>query len=364
MNMEENKTPAFQPDSELDMFADMLRRAVADCGAARWQPAWTQLAELGALSAVMPEERGGYGGARTLALVSCVLGEAGIVSPFGVSCAALARGLAEIGAPQVEVLLEAIGLGRLVAALALHEEDGLPKFNGFTSHLRKSGSGFRLTASKRMIPFGAEADRIILPARGDDGETVLVIIDRESIAGSMTSRVLIDGSSAVDLGLEDLELSEEAIMAQGAGAQRALEKMYDALAVSLLAEAVGAMRAMIDMTRSYLGVRRQFGAPLSVNQALRHRFVDMEIMFAKAKTMSDAAATMLESSDDEARRKMVAEARYIIGQCGRKVSQEAIQMHGAIGMAEENPLGRYFKRILSLSLWLGDEDDALRALCH
>ena len=210
-----------------------------------------------------------------------------------------------------------------------------------------------------MIAFADEADWLLLPARTAAGELALVVLDLSSVAHALRHHILIDGTPAADLELADHPVAADAVVALGDEAAALIAEMADALAAAQCSEAVGAMRAMIDATRDYLGVRKQFGQPLSANQALRHRFVDMEIALAKAETMATVAAAAVDESDAAERARTVASARYVVLRAGWKVSQEAIQMHGAIGMAAETPLGGYFKRILALVLWFGDEDAAL-----
>lgn len=353
----------FQPDETLEMLDGMLTRALAGRTSAGWRDElWPALAELGLFTALLSGEDGGYGGARTAALGCRRLAEAGLVTPFALSAAAITRTLVRhggLGAPGV-ALLRSLADGGKVATLALHEDDALPAILTPKARLAPAGDdGWKLTAAKRMIAFADEADRLLLPAATADGELALVLIELSSVAHALRHYILIDGTPAADLELADHPVSPDAILARGDRAAALIGEMCDALAAAQCSEAVGAMRAMIDATRDYLGVRKQFGQPLAVNQALRHRFVDMEIALAKADTMATIAAAAIDESDAGERARIVASARYVVLRAGWKVSQEAVQMHGAIGMANETPLGGYFKRILALALWFGDEDVAL-----
>lgn len=355
---------AFQPDENLEMFSGMLARAVAEKAKDDWRKeVWPALAELGAFAAVLPEERGGYGGAHTAAIACRVLAQAGIVSPFPISSATVARALAALGGTggRVAAVLRAIEEGSGIATLALHEEDALPSVLDPRSVLVRGAGGGRLDARKRMVAFGAEADWILVPARMDTAGLAIVMVERAKIAEATKPCILIDGTPAADLDLSAFPVTDDDVLATGDGAKRLLLWMADALAAAQCAEAVGAMRAMIDATTEYLGVRKQFGQPLSANQALRHRVVDMEIMLVKAETMAAVMAAAVDDEEAEDRSRIVAAGRYVVTRSAWKVSQEAIQMHGAIGMANETPLGRYFKRLLALSLWFGDEDAALEA---
>lgn len=357
----------FQPDETLDMLGDMLARALAGAKNPDWRGRlWPALQELGLFAALMPERDGGYGGARTAALACRLLAQAGLVTPFAVSSAAIARTLGDLPQPgaRVDALLQALGEGEGVATLALHEGDTLPAMRNLQSVLTPSDDGgYRLDAAKRMVAFAAEADWLLLPATMPGGETAIVVLGRPTVEPALQPCVLIDGTPAAHLNLAGHPVAAEDVLVAGGEADAALARMADALAAAQCAEAVGAMRAMIDATGEYLGVRRQFGQPLSANQALRHRFVDMEIALARAETMAAVAAAAVDGEAAGQRARIVAGARHVVLRSSWKVSQEALQMHGAIGMADETPLGGHFRRLLALALWFGDEDEALKAAC-
>ena len=356
----------FEPDDTLEMLADMLSRALAGHSGGHWrEELWPLLAELGLLAAVMPERYGGYGGARTAALVCRLLAEAGVVSPFAISSAAIAPSLADLDQTTgpVTALLEALVEGRQVATIALHEADALPVVQEFQTVLSGAGEGqWRLDGPKRMIAFAQEADWLVLPARNEAGELVIIMLDQASVAPALRPCTLIDAMPAADASFSSLVIDENAIVAVGEQAENLLRRIVDRLTAAHCAEAVGAMNFMIKATAEYLGVRRQFGQPLSTHQALRHRYVDMTIEQAKAETMVALAAVAVDQKSPEQTNRALARARYVIVRAAWFVSQESIQMHGAIGMANETPVSGYFKRLLALSLWLGDEDDAVEGL--
>ena len=354
----------FQPDETLDMFADMLRRSLADSTPGDWASLVKMLAGLDVFTAVMSEERGGYGGARTLAIVAEALAGQGLVTPFAMSSVA-ARGLERFfgGHDGVPDILSALESGKAIVSLALHEQDALPVVSAPQARLHKVADGeYLLDANKRMVAFGAAADWIIIPARNEAGDAALVLVEACALSRNANVYALIDGTPAIDLSLSQHAIAAQNVLATGPNAEVALKWLADAWAAAQCAEACGAMATMIAMTKEYLGVRKQFGEALVVNQALRHRFIEMELMQAQAATMAAAAAAAIDGGDTHERERLVTAARYIVLRAAWKVSQEAVQMHGAIGMAAETPLGGYFKRLLALSLWFGDEDSALHAL--
>lgn len=353
----------FVPDEGLDTFADMLSRSLEGKADGNWQDAaWPQLTELGAFGAVMPEERGGYGGARTVAVVARALGEKNAVTPFTMSSGAAARALADRQlSGDVSEILDAVESGAEIIALALHEQDTFPSFLNPEARLTpEKDGGFRLNGEKRMVAFASQAKWLLVPALSPEG-VAIAVVSGEAVRTAMKAYELLDGTPVADLKLDGIRIEAKDVLARGGDAADLLLWMADAWSAGLCSEAVGAMRAMIDTTGAYLGVRRQFGQSLSANQALRHRFVDLEIALAKAETMAAVAAAAVDEAEAAERNRIVASARFITIRSAWKVSQEAIQMHGAIGMADETPLGRYFKRLMALSLWFGDEDQALTA---
>src|SRR5690606_31845302 len=166
----------------------------------------------------------------------------------------------------------------------------------------------------------------LIPVATDAGELAAVLVEARPLAGAMRGYGLIDGTPAADLELSGHPVAEDEVIATGEAAVALFGELCDALSAAQCAEAVGAMRAMINATRDYLGVRKQFGQPLSANQALRHRFVDMEIALAKAETMATLAAAAMEGEAAE-RSAVVAQARQVVLGAAWKVSQEAVQMH-------------------------------------
>ncbi|WP_425419613.1 acyl-CoA dehydrogenase [Oricola indica] len=353
----------FEPDDTLDMFEDMVGRALGDLGQADWSAVSAVLKELGLFEALLPASRGGYGGARLASLVCDRLGEAGLATPFAVSWAAIGRFLNTIegSGPRLDEIAAGLNEGSALATLAMHETDALPASRDFETRLRHVGERWEIDICKRMIPFAAQADWLFVPATTESGATALVVLGRDAFSDALRPYDLIDGTPAADLDMTALALSDESILLFGKEADAALREMRNMLCAALCAEAVGAMRAMVTATREYLGMRRQFGQVLSDFQALRHRFIDMEIALTKAETMAALASAAVDNGAGGADEALVDKCRYIVIRSAWAVSQEAMQMHGAIGMASETPLGAYFKRLLALSLWFGDEDEALLA---
>lgn len=354
----------FAPDESLDMVSDMLERALTNCPDGDWaETVWPLLTDLGILEAVAGPDRLMEGSGRLAGLVCRLLGQAGRVTPFAISSAVAASMIGDVSAssPLVREMLGEIAAGKSIATLAVHEDDALPVTGNLGTRLSQTGVSWALSGEKRMAPFAGQADWMLVPAELANCDPALVLLRASDFAPDLRPYRLIDETPAADLVFAGLPVDEASVLCTGDVAARVLARMQDALTAACCADATGAMRAAIDATGEYLGVRRQFGEPLSSNQALRHRFVDIEIALAKAQTMSMLACAALEEECPASARAIADQARYIVIRAAWQVSQETMQMHGAIGMADETPLGTCFKRLLATSLWLGDEDQALTA---
>src|SRR5690606_12258263 len=172
----------------------------------------------------------------------------------------------------------------------------------------------------------------------------------------------VDGMPSADLRFEAFAIGANAVVARGADAERLLAWMHDAWRVASFADALGAMRRLVEMTGEYLRVRQQFGAAIGQNQALRHRFVDLHLAIREVEATCEYAAVAIDRADAQGRAHAVDIAHYASLRAAWRVAQECVQMYGGIGMAAETPVGAYFKRLLGLALRCGDEDAALARL--
>ncbi len=257
--------------------------------------------------------------------------------------------------------------------MAWYEEDGLPLGVAPHARLAPSADGYILDGRKRAVPFGAEAGLLLVPATmGADPVLVAVDtgigVDAAATGQRAAGRIdiapceTIDGQPAADIRFDSLGLAPSALVARGDEAERLLAWMLDAWRVASFADALGAMRRLVEMTGEYLQVRQQFGAAIGQNQALRHRFVDLHLAIREVEATCEHAAVAIDAADAGARAHAVDIAHYATVRAAWLVAQECVQMHGGIGMAAETSVGAYFKRLLGLALRCGDEDAALARL--
>ena len=160
--------------------------------------------------------------------------------------------------------------------------------------------------------------------------------------------------------LNDVTVGADALIGPEGGGLPVLEKVADQAIAALCAEAVGAMKVLLDTTVEYTKTREQFGQPIAKFQVLRHRMADMMMEYEQAKSMALVAALKVDSDDAAERRKAVSGAKVQIGKSGRFVGQEAVQLHGGMGMTDELSVGHYFKRLTMIEVLFGNTDHHLK----
>jgi alkylation response protein AidB-like acyl-CoA dehydrogenase len=307
-----------------------------------WSPkVWAMFAEMGLTGLPVPAEQGGFGGgAVDLMGVMEAFGEALVVEPFLSSAVAtrlVARGGSEA---QKKALLPAVAEGRMKLALA-HEEQGA-RFKLGSSKLKAGKNS--LTGEKKAVIGAPIADRLVVAAAS---ELYLVEAKRAQMKPFRT----LDNMLAADVTFADTPAEPLG------GGLAALEEAVDFATALACAEAVGAMKFSCDTTLDYLKTRKQFGVPIGTFQALQHRIVDMYIAHEQAKSMACLACSKIdfpENAKDRAR--AVSMAKIKIADNARHVSQEAVQLHGGMGMSEELKVSHAFRRLTVIARQYGDAD--------
>ena len=349
----------------LDETALEVREAVsrclsADLKAASSAPvshakAWAALADLGALAAPLPEEHGGMGvGAADAFSILEPLGRHGVVVPFldGICVpAGIAARVANAEALE-QLLAEAATGGSPVAVAWAEPERGWSRIPVLT-RARPVGGGWEVTGAKAAVRWAGDASAIVVSAETNTGSG-LFLVPTKSIGLQMQCYPTADGGQAADLGLDRVRLAATARLDDG-NAASALDASLDAGAALSLAEAAGAMDRCVELTIEYLQTREQFGTPLSRFQALQHRLVDAYTLCETSWSMALDAATALDPELSETDRALrVSTAKAHVGPAARRVAQEALQLHGAIGITMDYPLGRYLARLTLIDLGYGD----------
>ncbi len=347
----------FELSEEQAMLRDMLQRYLreqydfetrrARVRAGRGQDAalWRELAELGILGVLLPEAAGGMGGGPVEAmLVSEILGEALVTEPF-LETVVIGAALLAGGGARAEALLAEIASGavRIASSLepAMLDAEAEP-------------GGWHLRGSLSVVVGAPGASHLIVAARTSGDGPSLFLLGAETPGVGMHGYQLIDDRPAADLVI-DAHLRADALLGGPGMAASRIEAVLDTARAALCAEAVGLLRRMFDDTVEFTRQRRQFGQPLASFQALQHRMVDMFLALEQAVSASHLATLNL-GGPPETRARAVAAAKATIGKAARFIGENAVQLHGAMGMTDELAVGHYFKRATVIAQSFGNAD--------
>lgn len=321
---------------------------------------WQLFAELGWLTVPFSEEDGGFGGSAVdLMVMMTEFGKAMLVEPY-LATAVLGGGLVSALASdeQKAELLPALMEGKLQLALASSEPGS--RFN--LASVSTSLSDGSLSGEKIAVLNGGAADKLLVVARTSgesqdrDGISI-VLIDRAAAGVSVTEFTNIDGQKSANISFDNVQVADGDFLGAQGEALTALEAVIDRAALAVSAEAVGAMQALLSKTVEYSKTRKQFNVPIGTFQALQHRMADMFIQLQLAQSIVIMAAMALDTDDTAAEKaKAVSAAKSRVGQSIRKVGQEAVQIHGGIGVTDELDVGHFFKRVTAIELSFGNTD--------
>ena len=188
-----------------------------------------------------------------------------------------------------------------------------------------------------------------------DNETTLVLIDNDQAGVSLNQYPTVDGQTCAELEFDNVSIRNEAIIAQGDEAKRLLNEALNLATLCVSAESIGCMTACYLQTVEYTKGRQQFGQPISNFQVLQHRMVDMFIETEMCKSLLFKA--MLEcDSDEDTKAQSVSALKYQVGTAGKSVAQQAVQLHGAMGVSEEMLIGHYLKKLVAVDALFGNAD--------
>jgi len=327
---------------------------------------WKGLAELGVLGIGIREDDGGMGGdAFDTMIVMEAMGRALVVEPY-LSTVVLAAGLiSDAGSDaQRAAWLPAIAAGEKLLAFAHGEAAARYTASYVETRAVRSGKGWKLEGTKAVVLNGDSADALIVSARtggnvsGREGIS-LFIVDPKSRGVSVRAYPTQDAGRAADVRLNGVEVGDDMRIGAEGQALAFIERSLDRANAALCAEAIGIIEAMNEATLEYLKTRKQFGQPIGRFQALQHRMADMTIKAVEARSMAILAASAMSSADPDERARRVASAKAFVSQAGRFVGQQAIQLHGAIGMTDELVVSHWFKRLAMIDVTFGDAEHHL-----
>lgn len=307
---------------------------------------WASMADLGFVSAALPPAAGGFGfGALGTLIIAEACGGALVVEPW-LATGVLGAGALELAGSAVQrELLPAVSEGRCLLAFA-------------EGHLAITGD-WHLGGQAHAVLHAAAADWFVVAARIDAGPAAtpaaLLLVPAASPGLRLHRYTTPDGLPAADLDCDGVQLGPEALLGTPEAGPALLERLHDRASAALCAEAVGAMDALLSRTITYLGTRQQFGVALGQFQALRHRVADLAIELEQARSMALVAALHADDEDAASRQRHVSAAHACVARAAREVGQQALQLHGGIGMTDALDVSHYFRRLTMITQAGGDE---------
>ena len=328
---------------------------------------WQQMAELGWLSVPFTEEQGGFGGnAVDTMVVMEALGRGLVVEPF-LATVLMFGGLVAKGSSSLqEQYISDIISGDLQGAFAYVEKQSRFELSDVLTHAKANGDEFILNGEKVMVSNGASADKIIVSARTQGAQSdktgiSLFVIDAHSAGVERVSYRLMDGQVVAIIKLHDVSVSANQLVGELDNGFDLMETIIADVMLAISAEAQGIMETLNSITTEYAKTREQFGVKIGSFQALQHRMVDMFMASEQCKSLLLRAVCSLSSGDgsDEAlkdARKNTLALKVMVGRSGKLFGDEAIQLHGGMGLTDELNVGHYVKRLMMINTTFGDAD--------
>jgi pimeloyl-CoA dehydrogenase small subunit len=327
---------------------------------------WKQFAELGLTAAPLPEAYGGLGGGAVDTMVVMEeFGKALVVEPY-VSTVVVGGGFFNHAGSeaQKQEWLNKIAAGETILAFAFAEPQGRFNYADLTTTAKKSGGNYILNGQKAVVLGGPWADALIVTARTSGGQrdakgVSVFIVDKKSKGITTRDYPTIDGLHASEITFENVEVPAANLIGTADDGLKLIDQVTDEAIAAHASEAVGAMKVLLDATVEYSKTRKQFGVPIGKFQVLQHRMVDMFINYEQSSSITYMVTLKLGESEVE-RKKAASAAKVQIGKSGRFVGQQAVQIHGGMGMTDELNVGHYFKRLTMLDTLYGNTDHHLK----
>lgn len=373
----------FDLSEEQSILRDSLRRLLADgygfeqrkrhmAEPEGWSAAmWTRYAEMGLMALPFAEADGGLGGSPVETMIVMEeLGRSLALEPY-FATVVLGGGLLRFGGndDQRAELIPLVAEGALKLALAHTERHSRYDLHHVETTARRRGDGWVLDGQKSVVLDGDSADRIFVTARTggdvrDEAGIGIFMVDARQEGVTRYGYPTQDGRRAAEIGFENVVLGRDDVIGDAGDGLPLLRRTVDAGIAALCAEAIGVMSALHELTVDYLKVRKQFGVPIGAFQVLQHKAVDMFVAIEQARSMALFATMMAEDDDAAERSRAIHAAKAEIGRAGRLCGENAIQLHGGVGMTMEYAVGHYFKRMTMIDISFGDSDFHLAELAR
>ena len=338
------------------------RKQIIHSAAGVSDTAWQALAELGVLALPVPAEHDGFDGtAIDQMVVMQALGRALVVEP--VFATALGAQFLKLAGSHGE-LLSQVASGSLKLACALNERQSRHELHDIRTTATREGDGYQIDGEKVGVLHGAQAGQLIVSARSSGGQRdqdglSLFVVPATTAGISLRDTRSNDGMRIATVRFSGVRVPASAQLGEAGKGWALLDAAVDHGLALLCAEALGAMEALNAATLEYIRTRQQFGVPIGKFQVLQHRMADMFMQLEQARSMTMLAAVKVASADVAERRRVVSAAKARVGEAMKFVGQQAVQLHGGMGVTNEMPAAHYFKRLSAIELTLGDTDHHL-----
>ncbi len=327
---------------------------------------WKKFAELGWLGISVSEDSGGFGGSAIESmLIMEAFGKGLVVEPF-LETVIMAGGLIDDHGSdqQKSSFLEPAIAGEMHLALAYAEPQSRFNLSDVVTEAKADGDNFIINGYKSVVMNGPSADQIIVSARTsgtqlDENGVSLFIIDANASGLDKTNYKTVDGRRASDLTFENVSVSKENLIGDQDKGFEILDSAIDKAILAISAEAVGAMEILYKTTVEYTKTREQFGTAIGKFQVLQHRMVDMFMEYEQCKSLL-YMATMKHEEKAEDAKKAISGLKYQVGKAGKFIGQQAVQLHGGMGVTDELNVGHYFKRLTTVGTIFGNTDYHLK----
>jgi alkylation response protein AidB-like acyl-CoA dehydrogenase len=336
------------------------RQSYADSERGFSDDVWAKFADLGWTAVPFAEDDGGIGGGPADVMVLMEnLARGLIVEPY-LANVILAGGILARTAndSQKERWLHPIIGGELHATLAYYEPQARYELADIATTAKPDGDGWRVSGRKGVVPNAATADLVIVPARtagnaGDPDGITLFAVPAADVA--CTGYRTVDGLRAAEIALDDVRVGADHVLGKPNSGFAPLDATIDDATLAVCAEAVGLMRVLTDRTVEYSKQRVQFGVPIGSFQALQHRMVDMFTDCEQSYSLL-LWATMRAAQGAADAKRAISSIKYQVGTAGRKVGQEAVQIHGGMGVSWDVDIAHFFKRLTAIDQIFGNAD--------
>jgi alkylation response protein AidB-like acyl-CoA dehydrogenase len=342
------------------------RQALSNSDLGFGEDNWKKFADLGWLGICVSENSGGFGGSSIESmLIMEAFGKGLVVEPF-LETVIMSGGLIDDHGSdeQKSSVLEPAISGEMHLALAYAEPQSRFNLSDVVTEAKSDGDSFILNGYKSVVMNGPSADKIIISARTsgtqlDESGISLFIVDANSDGLNKTNYKTVDGRRASDLTLENVSVSKSSLIGDQDKGFAILDSAIDKAILAISAEAVGAMEVLYKTTVEYTKTREQFGTAIGKFQVLQHRMVDMFMEYEQCKSLL-YMATMKHEEGAEDAKKAISGLKYQVGKAGKFIGQQAVQLHGGMGVTDELNVGHYFKRLTTVGTIFGNTDYHLK----